>query len=390
MNNTLPKEAYTDEAFFKLEMQHIFSNTWALAGLVEDIVAVGDYITVQAGLTNILLMMNNQGQLAAFHNMCRHRGTRLVDGKGQLKSKLTCPYHDWSYDLEGNLLSLPKQRSEFAGIDKSCLGLKKAKVAIFRGMLWVHPDIEAISIEQWFGPFSQYLGPHDVESLVESKDDLQVEEINANWKIVVDNYIDHYHLAQLHSGSLNMYDHKKAEFAFVGHHFRFWEPLTQDYAADLTKNAPLPLLDHGLEVKRGAWVPMLFPAIGLAETECSWSVFHIIPCAVDKTKVVVRTKVKNCSHLEYLKQGMRSANYWRQKNKPSQPQYDNSHPLGSGDFMQEDIYICEQLQHSLTSPYFEPGPSATLGESPIRQHQAIVWQWIKPYWQQHKTDSKQQ
>jgi phenylpropionate dioxygenase-like ring-hydroxylating dioxygenase large terminal subunit len=381
MKNNLPQEAYTDAAFFLLELEHIFSKTWAFAGLKEDVVNVGDYITVQAGLNNIIVIMDSNEQLSAFHNICRHRGTRLVEGKGNLKNRISCPYHDWSYSLAGDLQSLPKQRKEFPQMDKSCLGLKKAQVAIFKGMIWVHPDLQAESADNWFSAIAQYLGPHDVESLIESKENIVVENIQANWKIVVENYIDHYHLAQLHSGTLNMYDHNKAEFGFVGHHFKFWEPLTKEYLSNISKNSPLPLIQNAEDEKIGAWVPMLFPGIGLAETECSWSVFHIIPYAVDKTKVIIRTKVKDCATLEYVKQGIRSASYWSKKVRPKNSSYNKKHPLGSGDFLQEDIYICEQLQKSFSSPYFEFGPSATIGESPIRELQQLTWEIIKPYWQ---------
>lgn len=225
----LPIDAYIDPKFFALEQRYIFSKTWALAGLLEDL-AAGDYLTVQAGLNNIIVLKDNDGQLSAFHNMCRHRGTQLLDGRGTAQKKLVCPYHDWTYDLSGNLLSLPKAKKEFPDLDKGCHGLRKANVGIWRGMIWVNPDPQSVSIQQWFEPMEQHLGPHHVEALIEHDNTVVTEEIAANWKVVVENYIDHYHLAHLHSGTLNMYDHKRAEFGFVDHHFRFWEPLTKDYA----------------------------------------------------------------------------------------------------------------------------------------------------------------
>lgn len=243
-------------------------------------------------------------------------------------------------------------------------------------MIWVHPELNAVSLAQWFAPISPHLGPHDVESLVEAKDEIVVEEINANWKIVVENYIDHYHLAQLHSGTLNMYNHKKAEFGFEGPHFRFWEPLSDEYQSNLAKNTPMPLVYEASDENKGTWVPMLFPGIGLAESESTWSVFQIIPLAVDKTRVVIRTKVANKSSYEFIKQSTISAGFWSKKVKAKNSNEDASHPLGSADFMQEDIYVCEQLQLAMQSPQFEIGPSALHGEEPIRQHQKLVWDWV--------------
>jgi phenylpropionate dioxygenase-like ring-hydroxylating dioxygenase large terminal subunit len=380
-NDGLPQEAYTDAKFFELEQKVIFSNTWAYGGLIEDVAQPGDFITVQAGLNNIIVIMGRDYRLRAFHNMCRHRGTQLLHATGKAKKSLTCPYHDWTYDLEGNLLSLPKEHSEFSLLDKSCLGLKHANVDCWRGMIWVHPDANSMVVSEWFKGLEAKLGPHNPEALLESKDDKVVKVIKANWKIVVENYIDHYHLAQLHSGTLNMYDHAKAEFGFVGDHFTFWEPLEAQYASKLKQSSPLPLIDNLPADKLGAWVPMIFPGIGLSETESSWSVFHIIPLAADKTRVEIRTKTMAVSNAQYALQSARSTGFWQQRLGAKYADLPQSHPLGSADFMQEDIYVCEQQQKSLGSPYFSLGPSASLGEAPIREHQKVVWRYIKPYWQ---------
>lgn len=379
LNNQLPIDAYTSFEFFLLEQKHIFSTTWAFAGFIEDLTNEGDYLSIQVGLNNILIIKND-GKLVAFHNMCRHRGTRLLEGKGNTDKKLTCPYHDWSYDLKGNLLSLPKAKAEFPTLDKTCNSLIKANVGIWRGMIWVHPNKDSESIEDWFGEINDYLGPHQIEQLIEPENSIVIEEINANWKVVVENYIDHYHLAQLHAGTLNMYDHKKAEFGFVGHHFRFWQPLSKSYFDDIKKNSPYPLLYDVSQGNLGTWVPMLFPGIGLTESESSWSVFHIKPISVDKTQVVIRTKMKNCSSVEYMKQSYRSASFWQKNVKPKNSKYAQDHPLGSADFMKEDIFICEQVQKSFNSPFFEFGPLAQKGELPVKQHRELIWQYINPYW----------
>ena len=379
-NDLLPVDAYIDPQFFAIEQRHIFSDTWAFAGFVEDLTNEGDYLTVQAGLNNIVVILNSGNQLSAFHNRCRHRGTPLVTDSGNTSGKLTCPYHDWTYNTQGELKSLPKQRQEFAGLEKSCYNLTTANVGIWRGMIWVHPNENSMALNDWFSPITPHLGPHNVEALVESKEDIVIEMINANWKIVVENYIDHYHLAQLHAGTLNMYDHKKAAFGFEGPHFRFWEPLVDSYQNNLITNSPMPLVYEATNENKGTWVPMLFPGIGLAESESSWSVFHIIPVAVDKTQVVIRTKVADCSSYDFMKQSARSAGFWSGKIKAKNSKLDKTHPLGSADFMQEDIYVCEQLQQAMQSPQFEIGPSAELGEAPMRQHQKIVWSFIASYW----------
>lgn len=289
MLHHLPVEAYTGQDWFEREQEMIFSRTWAYAGFVEDVAEPGAYTSIRAGLNELFIVMGRDRRLRAFHNVCRHRGTQLLRAVGKTEKAITCPYHDWTYDLEGNLLSVPDEQREFDQIDKACYGLKAASVDVWRGMLFVHPDPNAGSIMDWFGEIEPHLGPHDVNALVEYPKTRNTYEVKANWKIVVENYIDVYHLSHLHSGTLAMYDHAKAKYGFVGPHYAFWEPLAPDYAANIARNTPMPLILPPDQL--GAWVPMLFPGIGLAANESSWSTFTITPLAPDLSRVENRTRV---------------------------------------------------------------------------------------------------
>ncbi|QIE44596.1 aromatic ring-hydroxylating dioxygenase subunit alpha [Pseudohalocynthiibacter aestuariivivens] len=376
MLHKLPVAAYTSQDWFDREQELIFSRTWRYAGFMEDIIEPGQYISVQAGLNNIFIVMGRDRRLRAFHNICRHRGTQLIRAVGKTQKALTCPYHDWTYDLEGNLISVPDEDREFDGIDKSCLGLKPASVDLWRGMLFVHPDPEAGSIMEWFGDVEPKLGPHKVEELPEYSEGRTTYEIKANWKIVVENYIDVYHLSHLHSGTLHMYDHGKAEYGFVGPHYAFWEPPSDQYGADIAKNSPTPLVipaEHA-----GAWVPMLFPGIGLAESESNWATFIITPLAPDLTRIENRVRVANASSWEFTKQGTKSYAFWRDNitGKFEADANNPDDPMAGGDFTAEDIYACEQQQKSLISPHFEVGP-ASKGESPVVDHQQVVLDWME-------------
>ena len=378
MMHVLPVEAYTSQEWFEREQKLIFSNTWRFAGFMEDIAEPGDSIAVQAGLNNIFIVKGRDHRLRAFHNICRHRGTQLIRAVGKAQKALTCPYHDWTYDLEGNLISVPEEHNEFPELDKSCLSLKPASVDIWRSMIFIHPDPDAGSIMDWFGDVESHLGPHNVEELMEYPEAATSYEIKANWKIVVENYIDVYHLSHLHSGTLNMYDHAKAEYGFVGPHYAFWEPLSADYLANIEQNAAMPLVLPKDQV--GTWVPMLFPGLGLGESETDWSTFHIIPLEPELSRVETRTRVKNASSWEFQKQEWRSSPFWS-KNLSGKYSVEQAasedDPMVSGDFTVEDIYACEQQQKSLKSPYFEVGASAQAGESPVREHQQVVLDYLE-------------
>ncbi|MGB1296316.1 MAG: aromatic ring-hydroxylating oxygenase subunit alpha [Flavobacteriales bacterium] len=390
MMHELPVSAYTSKEWFDIEMKHLFSTTWQFAGFVEDVSEPGDYISVQAGLNNIFIIKGRDGRLRAFHNMCRHRGTQLLRAVGNSKKAITCPYHDWTYDLEGGLQSIPKKETEFPNLPKEnhkCdLNLIKASVDVFKGMLFVHPDENAPSIMEFFGDVLPYLGPHIPESLVEQSEKdgkpLDTRIINCNWKIVVENYIDHYHLDHLHEGTLNMYDHKNAEFGWVGPHYWFYEPLIPEYRENVNDLSPYVLIDSVPEDQIGAYVPWLFPNIGLGETEGAWSIFHVIPMAPDKTMVVIRGKGMNVSDWEATKQYTKSGfqSFWTKYGSKGKyngnPETD---PMSSGDFMEEDVYACEQQQKSLTSPYFSVGAVAKRGEYAIAKFQLEVKKWIEKH-----------
>lgn len=386
MMHALPVEAYTSEEWFHLEMKHIFSKTWQFAGLVEDVQNAGDYIAVQAGLNNIFIVKGRDNRLRAFHNICRHRGTQLIRAVGKDQKALTCPYHDWTYDLEGNLLSVPKQNEEFPELkDKKLhdcdLNLHEASVDIFKGMLFVHPDKNAPSIMEFFGEVEPYLGPHVPEELIEMEDAVYDKVIHANWKIIAENYFDQYHLAYLHSNTLNMYDHANAEFGWIGPHYWFFERLIPEYEENLDSIAQAVPLDIPKD-QLGAYVPWFFPNIGITEGEATWSTFHAIPISANETRVVIRTKVKNVSDWQHGKQMTKSSlsSFWSRINYGGKYQGDaKSDPMASGDFMAEDVYACEQQQKSLQSPFFSIGAQAQHGEYALEKFQTIIRDWIKKH-----------
>ncbi|CAM1352963.1 aromatic ring-hydroxylating oxygenase subunit alpha [Tenacibaculum halocynthiae] len=387
MMHVLPVEAYTSKEWFDLEMKTLFSTTWQFAGLVEDVANPGDYIAVQAGLNNIFIVKGRDHRLRAFHNMCRHRGTQLLRAVGKNQKAITCPYHDWTYDLEGKLISVPKKEEEFPDLcskklHECDLNLHEASVDIFKGMLFVHPEKNAQNILEFFGEVTPYLGPHIPEELVEYQEKegeaFYTKEIHANWKIIVENYIDHYHLAHLHEGTLNMYDHAKAEFGWKGPHYWFYEPLVTEYLADVDNASPQPLISSVPREKIGAYVPWLFPNIGITEGEAAWNTFHAIPLAADKTLVVIRSKMENASEWEFTKQYTRSSmsKVWLKYGNKGKYEGDPSDPMASGDFMKEDVYACEQQQKSLKSPMFSVGARAKRGEYAVMRFQEEVKKWM--------------
>ncbi len=367
----LPVEAYTTPAWFEREQDEIFGRVWQFGGFVEDVANAGDFVTVQAGPHPLFVVRGPDGELRAFHNICRHRGTQLLRAIGKSKKSIICPYHHWTYSLDGDLKNIPSRKTEFPDVDMSSLCLHKASVETWLGMFFVHPEPEATPLADWFNGVAEHIGPHRPEELVEYADGRTRHEINANWKLVVENYIDGYHLAHLHSDTLYMYDHARQQTGYVGPHFMFYEPLSKSYHESLEKQSPMPLIDHGAAEEMGAYVPMLFPNLGIGASESSWSIFHVIPLAADQTIVETRTKVMPVSDWQFLKQSVSSWWHWKGK---SRAKFDGGEddPLSSGDFMAEDVYACEQQFKAMRSPKFSVGATAKSLEKSILDFQRHV------------------
>lgn len=277
----LPLEAYTGAEWFRREQETLFAHSWVFAGMTEDLKDPGDYLAVEAGTIPLFLLRGHDGELRAFHNVCRHRGVRLLEGRGNVGRRVVCFYHSWSYELTGELASVTLERDQFPAIDKSCLGLQPAKVGIWQNLVFVNADPAAEDLSDWLGDLPAKTGPHvpdqrgpfAPEALVEVAS--VVYRVRANWKVVVENFIDGYHLPLLHRVSLADGDFMKQRWEPVGRHISFYRPLKPGIAHD---NLALPVID-GVPATFGLAYYWLFPNVGISETATRWSTFHVIPLA---------------------------------------------------------------------------------------------------------------
>ena len=145
----------------------------------------------------------------------------------------------------------------------------------------------------------------------------------------------------------------------------------------IENNSPYPLIDHIPPEKIGAYVPMLFPNLGLAETESTWSIFHIIPIAPNKCVVEIRSKLMPVSSWNFIAQEWKSWNYFKSRQGDKYKTGDKNEPMASGDFMAGDIDVCEQQQKSLRSPYFSVGAIAKDLEKSVYQYQRNIQNYIE-------------
>jgi phenylpropionate dioxygenase-like ring-hydroxylating dioxygenase large terminal subunit len=189
---SLPWRWYTDEEALRHERETIFARAWQYAGRVEEI---GTYLAVDAGGIPIVVTRAEDGVLRAFLNVCRHRGAVLAEGCGE-RSTIQCPYHAWTYDLDGRLRNAPRSERE-PEFDPDELTLVPASVGTWGPFLFVNPDPNAPPLEEHLGRLPEILARDlDIDALVfHSRVHFGAD---ANWKVVSENFLECYHCPTAH------------------------------------------------------------------------------------------------------------------------------------------------------------------------------------------------
>jgi phenylpropionate dioxygenase-like ring-hydroxylating dioxygenase large terminal subunit len=201
---SLASWVYNDPRFFELEREKIFSWAWHIMGHVNDAPKAGDYITLDILGERVVVLRGADGKLRSFHNVCRHRASKLApEGRGSCGHRLVCPYHAWSYSLDGKLAGVPKWQG-FENIDKESHGLTPVEQEIFQGFVFVRFEKGGPGVAEMMAPYAQELEPYELEKLVPSGR-VTLRPRRVNWKNVADNYSDGMHIAVAHPGLTRLF-----------------------------------------------------------------------------------------------------------------------------------------------------------------------------------------
>jgi choline monooxygenase len=227
----LDPRLYRDPAVLDAELAGLFQRTWQYAGHVGDLPEPGNYITARAGDQPVLVLRGDDGELRAFRNVCRHRGSELLTGSGRCKKAIRCRYHGWTYDAtDGRLLGVPEHRGYGDRLEKSKLGLIEARVEELAGFLFVNLDPQAPPLAEVTAGLAERLDRYRIpglQSFASSKgrgDSTQP----ANWKIVIENYLEGYHVPIAHPGLMRLLDYKNYGVELHDGWAWFEAPLRQD------------------------------------------------------------------------------------------------------------------------------------------------------------------
>jgi len=353
----LGRDAYISQDWYNLEQSRLFSQTWQFVGLETELKTQGDYLTGQLGLYPIVVLRLAEAEIAAFHNVCRHRGSTLLGGSGNTGKSIVCPYHRWTYVLDGRLKGVPDAKACFPNLDRASLSLKPAGVGIFNGLIFVNPDPNA-DFKDFIEPIRDKAWPHDLTADDVTEGPPLHYKLKCNWKVFVENGLDGYHLAYLHEKTLGGPKVSENIWERHGDHAIWYAMEEEDIRHSLpAKNRKEAQSCWARKLKSAdsvgyGGVYHLFPNTLITATPYTFSISVLHPTSPTHCDLIVR---------HFSKKGEIS------DQRKHIPGYDKNTdtirselwtkpPLETGDFQTEDVWICEKVQNGLKSPAFELGP----------------------------------
>ncbi len=325
---TLPSEYYLSAGIYEREKEEIFYRTWQYVAHQSMLENTGDYITLKICDENIFVIRCDDGELRSFYNVCRHRAHELLKGAGNTSQAIVCPYHAWTYAIDGRLMGA-RMSDRRPGFDKSDFGLKEIRMEVFCGCIFVNLDDRARSLNSMAGDLEQ-----DIKSRVPYLDDMRLqgagmfgETVNrAGWKVVVDNFLECYHCEPAHPDFASLIDMK----AYQVETFGYW---SRQIGAKIRNKNTAYEVDPAVGSQQSiAWY--LWPNItfNILPGSLEFSIYAIRPTGLDTCSFEGHTLSHNDSFM------------------PARASY------AANILVPEDIALCESVQRGLKSKSYDQGP----------------------------------
>jgi carnitine monooxygenase subunit len=342
---SLPGWIYRDVDFLEAEKERVFATSWQVICHLNDIPKSGDYHTLDFLGEPLVAVRGADGGVKAFFNVCRHRGARLVDGgSGHCAGRIVCPYHAWTYDLDGRLTAVPR-RKEFADFSLAQYGLKPLETELYKGFVFVRLKPGLPSVAEMLAPYQEELDQYRLEDL-QPLGRVTLRTRKVNWKNVTDNYSDAMHITVAHPGLTRLFGQS------YGLESRPWVDKMWGHLRDIPSpqrsermyQAVLPRSPGLAEERQRLWTYFkLWPNIA----------FDIYPDQIDFMQMIpispTETLIREIAYAHPdARREMRAARYlnWRINRRVSV----------------EDKALIERVQTGMSSRSYTPGP---LGDSEV-------------------------
>jgi choline monooxygenase len=327
---TLPASWYTTEATLELERDRIFERTWQSVPLTGRLDAPGSFVTTTVGRVPVVVVRGKDGLLRAFVNVCRHRGSEVVVEREGCRKTLQCPYHAWTYDLDGTLRSAPRMRDE-PDFDPAEHSLEELRLESVGPFVFVCADPDAEPLASAAGAWPALLAETelDLDRLVHRE--RRTYDVAANWKVLVENFLECYHCPTSHHAFTELVD--LGAYEGEVHSDAFWHFSAATRSSALTRDL------HGIaglpDARRRLWNFVLWPSFmaNVYPGPGNVSTNAIVPLAPDRTLAIY--------------------DFWFDADVSEDEQREN---VAFVDLVQrEDIALCESVQRGLRSGRIERG-----------------------------------
>ena len=203
----LPNECYTSSEYLKIERDKIFLNKWSVIGVGSSIPNIGDAKPYDLLGIPLIMIRGKDKKIRVLHNVCSHRGLRLLNEPCTLKNVLRCPYHSWAYDFNGSLIATPHigglNIHQVDNFDKSNSNLKKVRSKVWMDMIFVNLNDNEIEFDEYIKPlesrWSKFISKDDQNLIRHASDYGYIKlDVKSNWKFAIENYCESYHLPSIH------------------------------------------------------------------------------------------------------------------------------------------------------------------------------------------------
>ena len=363
----LPNECYTSKDYTLIERKKLFEDKWIVAGVASSIPEIGDVKPIDILGMPILILRNKQNKIKVFHNVCSHRGVKLVSRSGKINSLIRCPYHSWSYSLDGKLMATPHiggmNKHSAEGFDKQKSNLKEIRSYIWLDLIMININQNEMSFEEYIKPLSdrwEKFWPIKDRELIHHSNDFGYFKLNAkcNWKFAIENYCESYHLPWVHPG-LNSYSKIEDHYHIQGLPNRFAGQGTVVYNPQFKGKEKLPSFPNWPKDKENiAEYVALFPNVMLGIHKDHYYAYWIEPISHEFT----------LEHMElyYVGEQAAQANKFKSLRKQNHKQWE--------DIQKEDVDIIQGMQTGRNSPSYNGGNFSPVMDNPTHHFHKWVAQ----------------
>jgi choline monooxygenase len=364
--NGLPNECYISEDYLTYERDRVFFDKWTVIGVGSSIPNPGDVMPYNLLGIPLFIIRDKSMKIRVFHNVCSHRGFKLLDKTCSLKNLIRCPYHSWSYDFKGNLVATPHigglniHQSEKFNKNKS--NLKEVRSEVWMDIIFVNINSNEIEFKEYIKPlekrWSKFINKEDQELIVHPKDYGHFNlEVNCNWKFAIENYCESYHLPTIHP-ELNKVSNINDHYHIQGLPNRFAGQGSNKYQQLVNGNKKFNIFPNWNKnlLKNSEYIA-LFPNVMIGLHLDHFYVFWLEPLSINKTK----------EHMQMYYVGDESAN--------GKELYDlrKENLRFWKDVMLEDINAIEGMQDGRNSPVYNGGNFSPIMDQPTHQfHKWVV------------------